>query len=199
MLVKLKASGESFRADQAGIDQLKNEFLQEAREFLYYRKGGWNGAAASVEHSVAWAESHPEWVSTAVAMYKPSEETVAWIAGALGWTVEETRKNMARYFAGRKNRHVTRRVIVGEGIDMALVEKWEAVSGKGSVAIVPASEKGLLRYVVNEKGYALFTRIGADDLRGILGRAPEMVQALREMFDREFVVARERRRDKATR
>ena len=197
MLEKRNASGQYFRADQIGVNGLKNEFLKEAREFVYYRKGEWRGASASVQHAIAWAQANPEWVSIAAAMYTPSKDLVLLVAKALGKTVTWATKKVKEYFTSPKPRHVTRKVIVSEGIDLEVVEKWEAVCGKGGVVIIPNSQKGLWRYIVNEKRYAIFTRVGVNDLRGIIGNEPEMIQTLREMFDIEFIVADQRKKGQA--
>ena len=197
MLEKRNASGQYFRADQVGIDELKNEFLKKARQFVYYRKGEWHGGLASVQHAIDWAQANPGWVAIAVAMYTPSKDFVFLVAKALGKTVAWATEKVKEYFANRKPRHVTRKVIVSEGIDSEVVQKWEAVCGKGSVVIIPNSQKGLWRYIVNEKRYAVFTRVGENDLRGIIGNEPEMIQTLKEMFDYEFIVADQRNKGQA--
>jgi len=189
MLDKKNSSGQYFRSDQVGIDKLKNEFLKEAREFVYYRKGEWHGGLASVQHAIAWAQANPAWVSIGIAMYTPSKDLVILVAKSLGKTVAWATEKVKEYFASLKPRHVTRRVIVSKGIDPEVVEKWEAVCGKGGVVTIPNSQKGPWRYFINEKRYAIFTRVGENDLRGIIGNEPEMIQTLRQMFDTEFIVA----------
>ncbi len=145
--------------------------------------------AASIGHAIAWAKANPEWVVIAVAMYTPSKDLIAWIAKTLGVVAKVVWDKTAEYFMDKKARHVTRRVICGERIDPGLVEKWEAICGKRGVVTIPESQKGLLRYIVNEKRYAIFTRVAENDLRGIIGTESEMIRTLREMFDREFIVA----------
>jgi hypothetical protein len=189
MLKKKKVSSQYFQADQVGIDDLKNEFLKEACEFVYYRKGEWHGAVASIEHAIQWAKANPEWIAIAVAMYTPSKELIKWMAKNLGVAIDAVWDLIKVYFCEPKINHVTRKVICGEGIDQELVEKWEAICGKGGVVIIPKSQKGLLRYLVNEKRFAIFTRVGENDLRGFIGNEQEMIHTLREMFDREFIEA----------
>jgi len=192
MIDMKKTRGHCLVADQRGIDELKNEFMEESREFVYYRKGEWHGAETSIRHAVEWAKAHPEWVSVAIAMYEPSKDVVPLIAQALGRAASSVEKTLRHYFGPPIPLHVTRRVIVGKSIRRRVVEEWEAECGKGGVVTIPKSQQGVWRYIVNEKRYAIFTRFGENDLRGIIGNDRTMIQTLREMFDFEFIIADQR-------
>lgn len=194
MLIQRKVPGKTFQADQVGINKLKNDFFSEAREFVYFRKGEWRGVLDSIQHARDWAAANPEWVAISIAAYTPAKGFVAALAKKLGVALKVVRG----YFCRPKPCHVTRRVICCTGIGKQVVRDWEAVCGTGSVVTIPRSQGGQFRYVLNEKRYAIFSRLGPNDLRGVIGTDRQTLRMLREMFDREFIEAdlRKRRRRK---
>lgn len=185
MLKKRRVSSGTFQADQLGINQLKNDFFSEAREFSYFRKGEWQGVLESIRYAYEWAQANPQWVAIAVALYLPSKDLVAGIAKVVGVAVRKVRK----YFGRPRRLAITRRVICSKGIDKSVVKEWESICGIGSVVTIPKIQVGQFRYIVNEKRYAIFSRFGPNDLRGIIGSDRETILMLRQMFDREFIEA----------
>jgi len=200
MIEERKISGVSFHVDQLGIDQLKNDFLSEAREFVYFRKGEWTGAANSVQHLVQLMQANPAWVPTMTAFYEPAKEVIADVAlsalaKAAGATIEKVWEIVQRIFLpprppDKDHYYVTVRVICTRrrGIGAEIAE-WEERCGKGSVVVIPESRVGQLRYIVNEKRYAVFCRLDSNSLQGIMGTDQQTIRMLRNMFDREFIVA----------
>ncbi len=184
MLTRKRVTAWSFQADQTGINDLKNEFYGEAREFVYFRKGEWHGVLESIRHAAEWAQQHPEWVAIVVASYQPAKDLVKEIAKVTGAGIAQVKT----YFGRKKKRAVNRRVICGPSVRKADVLKWEAICDLGSVVTIPKSQIGEFRYIVNEKRYAIFSRFGPNDLRGVIGSDQETVAMLRDMFNREFIV-----------
>ena len=190
MIETKNVRGKSFAADQAGIDELKGDFLREAKQFCYYRKGEWTGVAESVRQLSEWTILHPEWVPVALALYRPSKELLSDLRKVTKISVNALESMFFGKRPDRRKTHVTVRVIVGKRRggkkDMS---KWEALCGERSVARIPASQVGPFRYIVNDKRYAIFTRSGPNRLQGIIGGDESTITALRDKFDREFIEA----------
>lgn len=183
MLKQKQDSIRFFKVDQRGINDLKNEFYDEAREFVYYRKGEWHGILESIRYAAEWAKQNPQWVAIAVACYQPTKDLVKAIAKATGVGVA----SIKRYFGQKKKHVIDRRVICSSGVFKKDIEKWEAICGTGSVVTSPESQVGKFRYIVNERRYAIFTRFGPNDLQGIIGTDRGTIVTLRDMFNREFI------------
>ena len=175
-----------FVADQIGIDQLKNEFFDEAREFVYFRKGEWEGFINSLNYAIDWASNNPEYTAIAIALYTPTKDLISYIVQRTGASIEKVKSN----FGKPKKGYISRKVIVRKGrLTKEEIVKWEEICGKGSIETIPKSQVGKFRYIVNEKRYAIFCRHGENDLRGIIGYDKWTIQVLREIFDREFIEA----------
>ena len=186
-----KISAYSFQADQKGIDDLKDEFYSEAREYVCFRKGEWHGVLASFDYAVEWALENPEWVSTAVLCCRPAKDLLRSIAKATGAGVAEIKR---RYFGRKKSGTINRRVICGPTVKKADIAEWERICGAGSVATIPKSQIGEFRYILNERRYAIFSRFGPQDLQGIIGTDKKTLTMLRDMFTKEFIVADTKKR-----
>lgn len=177
-----------FQTDQLGIDNLKNEFFNESRDFVYFRKGEWTGFESSLENVIAWIQANPQWVLTAIALYVPVRQLVKDIVEATGAAI----KLVKTYFDRRRDHKFLRtvRVILSEGkLDESQIAEWEDICGQGGVASIPKDQVGVFRYLVNEHRYAIFSRLGSSDLQGIIGTDQQMIRMLRYLFDREFIVA----------
>jgi len=185
MINKQKVKSEAFSADQAGINTLKNDFFSEAREFCYFRKGEWTGIEDSILHAIQWARENPEWVAISIAAYTPSKDFVRGIVKITGMAANSIKKYFGKPLKGK----ITRRVICGKETNKLKIRKWEKYCGEDSVVTIPKKQTGSFRYVLNEKRYAIFSRFGANDLRGIIGYDKQTILMLREMFDREFIEA----------
>lgn len=189
MFREQKIKGVSFQADQMGIDQLKKDFLSEARDFAYFRKGEWTGIESSVQHVVEWVNANQDWIPTALALYVPSLELIEHLVKITGASA----KAIKAFFGARapdKKHYVTVRVIcTTDNRKRAKISEWEGICGEGGVVTTPKSQSGHFRYLVNEKRYAIFSRLGPDMLQGIMGTDREMILMLREIFDREFIQA----------
>ena len=179
-------SATSFHTDQSGINNLKNTFFEEAREFVYFRKGEWTGIVDSVQHASNWLQSHPEFVPTVLAFYKPTAELLKSVIATTG----KTEKKVMSFFSKTPpdKHYVTRRVICSVRPNTkSEIANWEKICGKGSVAIIAKSQAGHFRYLVNEKRYAIFSRLGENSLQGIMGSDKDTIIMLREIFDKEFI------------
>jgi hypothetical protein len=185
MLRKKLSRSRTFLADQEGVDKLKDEFFDEARDFVYFRKGEWHGILASIEKAASWSQSHPEWVSVAIAMYVPAKDLILEICKATGALSKKVRE----YFTNSRNNTVTRRVICGKSVGKREIAKWELICGQGGVVTIPKGQIGQFRFLVNEKRYAIFSRLGPDTLQGIIGTDIQIIKMLRERFDFEFIEA----------
>ena len=176
-----------FVADQDGIDDLKNEFFDEAREFVYFRKGEWAGFGECLKFAVEWVINNPEFIAVSIALYPPSKELVKDIVKKANTTAKKVRV----FFGKPKKGYISRRVIVTKGrLTKKQIADWEESCGEGSIATIPKAQGGKFRYIVNEKRYAIFTRMSKDDLRGIMGNDEETISILRDTFDREFIEAK---------
>ena len=184
MLTLRRVATRLFQADQKGINDLKNEFYAEAREFVYFRKGEWHGVLESIRHATEWAHQNPVWVAIILASYQPAKDFIKAVAKATGAGIDQ----INAYFGRKKKHAVNRRVICGPSVRRADILKWEKICGTGSVVTIPKSQISEFRYIVNEKRYAIFSRFGPEDLRGIIGTDQETVAMLRDMFNREFIV-----------
>jgi len=190
MLTKTRVRASVFFADQAGINRLKDDFFDEARDFVCFRKGEWHGLKASVEKAIEWANANPDWVSTAVAMYAPARELLPTLIKVVGVSARRIcRLIFGKVFDKRRPRTVTRQVICSPDVGKAEIAEWEDVCGVGTVVTIPQKEVGQFRYVVNEKRFAIFARLGPNNLQGIMGTDPNMIQMLRDRFDHEFIQA----------
>lgn len=190
-----------FEVDQAGIDDLKNRCFNRAREFSYFRKGEWTGVEDSISNAETWAAAHATFVMSAVAAGAAAVRLLkdaAVIVGA-GRAVLERVKD-AYITARPKPRHVCRRVICSSRVRKAHIKEWERLCGRGGVVTIPRSDVGPFAYVVSDRMWAIFSRFGADDLRGIEGTDQHMISMLRNRFDQEFYrLALEREAKRATR
>jgi len=196
MLKKRAIKAEIFQADQLGIDQLKNEFFDESHDFVYFRKGEWSGFESSLEHVATWVQQNPEWTLTAIAPYyilvRQLIKDIVKITGA-------TTDLIKAYFDRRRNREFVRtvRVILSEAkLDQSLIAEWEDICGQGGVTTIPEDQSSYFRYLVNEQRYAIFSRLGPNDLRGFIGKDRQTIGILRYLFDREFVEASVRNQQK---
>lgn len=196
MLKKRAIKAEAFQADQLGIDQLKNEFFDESQDFVYFRKGEWTGFESSLEHVATWVQQNPEWMLTVMAPYyilvRQLIKDIVKITGA-------TTDLVKAYFDRRRNREFVRtvRVILSEAkLGQSLIAEWEDICGQGGVTTIPEDHVGYFRYLVNERRYAIFSRLGPNDLRGFIGKDRQTIGILRYLFDREFVEASIRNQQK---
>lgn len=184
---KKRIQAQAFQTDQLGIDQLKNEFFREARDFIYFRKGEWEGIVQSIDCAIKWVEANPDLTLITLALYPPAKDMVTAIMKVTGVSSQRVKKYFGRP-DGSKNL-VTARVICSETVDSSSIRKWEDICGKGSVVTIPQSQTGPFRYLVNEQRYAIFCRLGPNDLRGIIGQDKQTIAVLRYRFDQEFVEA----------
>jgi len=194
---KERIKGHNFVADQAGINKLKDDFFNEGRDFVYFRKGEWRGVRASIDNAQAWHKAHPKWASTSVAGYAIPEALPPLIieqlvTNAISVTAKFVRRVLNRWFHRRGPLTVTRRVICGLEVGRSEIREWEDICGEGGVVIIPKSKIGQFRYVVNEKRYALFSRLSSNDLQGIIGSDIRTIRLLRNRFDAEFMTAKVR-------
>lgn len=182
-----------FEADQEGIDQLKNKFFNEAREFVYFRKGRWNGFHASLQNASKLIEDHPELVLAASSSLPLEKKIVNDIVEIIGIEREQVIKILKKFHIERHSRQrvVTFRAIVAEGaLSKSDIARWENISElKGSIQTIPEAQKGYFRYIVNENRYSIFCRIDKDLLQGIIGYDQEIINLLKNKFDLEFYSA----------
>lgn len=184
MITKKSTTVVTFVTDQKGINQLKNEFYNEAREYIYFRKGEWHGVDDSIRNAIQWAKNNPDWIAERTAGYKPSKELINKIKKATGANDSQIKK----YFGKRKKKGIDHRVICGPSISKKDITRWEKICGIGSVVTVPKAQIGEFRYLVNDNRYAIFSRIGPEKLLGIIGTDERMLSALRDTFMAEFII-----------
>lgn len=193
MLIEREIKARRFEADQEGINNLKNQFLDEARQFLYFRKGKWNGFEASLQHTATWAENHPELPLTATSKHPVSDKMSDEIARAISIKKEEVSASLKDHYTqsySEKAAITFRALVVEGGLKGSDFVRWEEISGlKGSIKTVPKAQEGYFRYIVNEKRYAIFCRLDENLLQGIIGYDKETIDLLRHQFDMEFYVS----------
>jgi hypothetical protein len=80
---KEEIRAQRFEADQEGIDDLKNEFLDEAHHFVYFRKGRWSGFEASIRHVAEWVKANPEIFLTAASSQPISDKMLDDVARSI--------------------------------------------------------------------------------------------------------------------
>ena len=183
MLESTLSAFTGFVADQKGIDDLKNEVFNDASEFSYFNKGMWSGMASSVANAEAWAEAHPDWSADYIAPYNPPAAFLARLAA----DVNVEANAIAEFFGETRSHAVCRRVICNRGISEQLLVSWARVCGARTVARRTESSAPVLNFVLNETQWAIFMRLGPDELRGIRGTDRSMIASLSLAFDYEFV------------
>lgn len=184
---------EWFRVDQSGIDALKNRCFNDAREFSYFRKRKWAGILASIENAEAFQSAFPAFTMSPAAAYPGAKELIrraASLVTAGPSTVSETTRKFWR--RRHPKHHISRRVICTRLVRTSAIARWEAICGDGGVATIPDSRVGPFTYVVSERMWAIFTRFGKNDLRGVRGTDAHTIAMLREKFDLEFLAAKMR-------
>ena len=182
-----KIQTECFEVDQRGIDDLKNRCFNEAKEFSYFKKGNWAGILASIENAELFQSARPGITMTPVAAYPGARELAKDVAGLIDVSAGELQAFLSSYVGRRKRKnHICRRVICSSRVNKARIAEWEAVCGYGGVATIPESQVGPFTYVVSDRMWAIFTRFGKNDLRGVQGRDQQTIMMLRICFDREF-------------
>jgi hypothetical protein len=193
VLKKEEIRAQRFEADQEGIDDLKNEFLDEAHHFVYFRKGRWSGFEASVCHVAEWTKANPEIFLTAASSQPISDKILDDVANAVRVNKERVLDSLRDYYEESYGHRevITFRVLVVEGALSELdIARWERISDlRKSIVTVPSSQEGYFRFLVNEKRYAIFCRVNKDLLQGIIGYDTKSIDLLRYQFDLEFYVS----------
>lgn len=186
-MIKYKqASYRIFQADQRGINDLKNEFFNEARKFIYFRKGGWQGFPDSLKYASEYAQNNPGITLTPVASYQLSSSNVAALRAKYKIDIERAK----HYFGNRKKDNKTVRAIYTRGsLSRAQRDAWAKLCGRNSAVTIAESQAGEFRYLVNEKRYAIFMRLSGNRLQGIIGGDSSMINNLRDIFDLEYLIA----------
>lgn len=192
-LEKSEIGVQRFEADQEGIDYLKNEFLDEAKQYVYFRKGRWSGFEASLEHVEKWVQNHPQCQLTSKSMKLGSDEAIGNVGNAASTTRETVRELLRNYLekADELGQAITFRAIVVRGVlTAAQISAWENISDlKGSIMTIPEAEEGYFRYLVNEQRFCIFCRVNANLLQGLIGHDTWMIQLLKNQFELEFYAA----------
>lgn len=219
---KWRIKGEAFKADQEGIDQLKDEFIEKAQDFVCYRKGEWHGINSSIKFVKRLKEDRPKLIITPQGFYpniemvsddiikivpRPNPGNIEYLI-LLGILLKyypeikeigkdmikvgkEAQKFLHKYIGKRTSENIlSARVICGESVDLEQIAKWEELCGKDGVAIIPGAKKSPVRYILNEKRYAIFARLEDDYLQGIIGKDTKTITMLRLIFDKEFYGAK---------
>ena len=183
-----------FEVDQLGIDDLKNHCFNDAKEFSYFRKGEWTGIVASIENAVLFREAWPVIVMTAVAAYPGAKELAKDAARLVGAGAIHLRTFISGFVAPRRRKNrICRRVICSSRVSKARIAEWEEICGGGGVVTIPKSQVGLFTFLVSDAMWAIFTRFGWNDLRGMQGRDKQAITMLRNCFDLEFNAAKLRK------
>ena len=182
----------SFECDQHGIDRLKEEFFENAEDFVYYRKGEWEGISAILEFVQNYLSNHPEIVISAIGVYPAIKILKKDVKHKLKQVKESMKNFIDKYSTNKKKpEQVTCRVITSLTEDNKKhIPKWEKLCGKGGVCIIPEEQSGYFRYFVNEKEFCLFCRIDDNTLQGIRGDNPMIIKMLRDKFDEEFFIGK---------
>lgn len=195
----------SFECDQKGIDQLKNEFFENAEDFVYYRKGEWGGIAATTDFVKIYLLAHPGIVVSPMDIY-PAIVTnidkifmciVAYPGARMlikdTKKVIETIRNIIGKFStdNKELNQISCRVITSLTEDnKKYIPEWEKLCGKGGVCIIPKEQTGYFRYFVNDKEFCILCRIDDNKLQGIRGKDPIIIKMLRDKFNEEFFIGK---------
>lgn len=183
-----------FEVDQLGIDDLKDRCFNEAKEFSYFRKGEWAGIVASIDNAGVFQTAWPEIVMTAVVVYPGAKELAKDAARLVGAGATQLRTFISGFVGpSRRKNHICRRVICSRRVSKARIAEWEEICGSGGVVTIPKSQVAPFAYVVSDRMWAIFTRFGKNDLRGMRGRDQHTITMLRNRFDLEFSAAKMKR------
>lgn len=188
MFTKTESNITYFQADQNGINELKNDFFREAKDFVYFRKGEWTGFEESLKFAIEFLRENPQWIPISYAGYKLTKEFIIHLAQSSKQTLD----NINSFFREKpkdEKTYVTVRVICGEqeGLDKKILE-WDQEVCKDSIVVIPEVQVGQFRYLLNEQRYALFSRLGHESLQGLIGNDKATLNMFRNNFDREFII-----------
>lgn len=195
---KWKIKAEGFIATQVEIDTMKNNFLNDCVQgyssFVYYRKGEWHGKTPHINHLKLLANTNPNIIFSARSLSPILENVIEKLVIIFtGIGIEYIRKFLKEKFSKSDDGHniVTIRVICSEENFSEEEREWiESISDmKNSVQTIPKEQVGIFRYFVNEKRYAIFCRVDANNLEGIIGYDRKTISLLREKFNEEFLAA----------
>lgn len=157
---RLMASIESFKADLDKITEIQKEFLKEAKEFVYFRKGEFDNIVAILNATMALIK--------------------------LGVDVIDIFRRKRQDKEGSPREELVIRVI---SIKTPQNEQGlRELEQKGvGVCIVPKEKRGSMRYFVNEKRFCLFIRQQEDSFFGVKGNDSLMRAGLKQLFEAEYV------------
>ena len=184
-----------FQVDQPGIDKLKNQCFNEAKEFSYFRKVEWTGILSSIENAETFQAEWPMVTMSALAVYPGAKAIAKDAADLVKASTATFRDFCSKYMARRRRKnHVCRRVICSSVVRKTRISRWEDICGKGGVVTIPKSHVGPFTYIVSDRMWAIFTRFGKNDLRGLHGNDSNTISMLRKRFDLEFNSAKMRKK-----
>lgn len=163
---------ESFEGDLAKITEIQTSFLQEAKDFVYFRKGEFDNIAEILSAVMDYISRNPEIVIVSVAAYPGAKRIVTDSIKAV--------KRIRRFAKDRKGKNeLTFRII--------LTKKAKEFEKKGiGVCMISEEKSGRLRFFINEKRFCLFIRQKENDFFEIIGTDKLIMSRLRKAFDYEY-------------
>jgi len=206
------ATGRLFSASGDGTAPLQLQFCLEAEKFLYLRKGEW-GVGELVVPVMAWVQQ-VGWEALTTSADVGAE--ILKMAKGAGWesilpkiAVATLSAEMIIASVERSARRITSMVrdlsdwIRGQKPPSARIGASDArvicTAGKSDSALpfcvranmhvrqyIDPGERSRHRYYVNEKHFCLFLALGRRKYIGWYGDDPQMIDALRKDFEREW-------------
>lgn len=174
----------SFDATQKKVNQLKKEFFKEAEDFVYFRKGEFDGIVEFLKDFTLDLIDNPEKVIVWYIIYKGAKKIVI---DKLRSIKDRKKKNekLKQFIHKKKKNEVTFRIISVESPRNKKELKEFERKGVG-VCRIPEEKRGRIRYLVNEKRFCLFIRQEKNNFFGVEGTDELMIRRLRKLFDLEY-------------
>lgn len=182
---------ERFEANEPGIAILKAEFLDEADDYLYLRKGEDFGGDLIGYMSIqvnALADASLINLVASLVVFVQAAETVARYYPKIKRMIADARKRFTEAPWKRKPKDL--KLLLWPNIRNEEARPLYEVQGYQVRFYVSKRDMGQHRLYLNEKRYCLFLRTGEDRFLGFIGRDAETHQSLKSFFETEWRKAR---------
>ena len=178
----------SFCANSKGIIEKKAEFFDEAEEFLYLRKGEDVGADIIAVLAMVYQQMYDDSFWSFVGKTSAISAIIERIIKFYRWIREKIEE---RKEALRNNLDVHKpvsdvRIICWPDTDNKKVKPLFRKLNYRVHRYESESQKGALRYYLNEKRFCLFIRTGDDDFTGVIGNDSRTIAELKQAFEKEW-------------
>lgn len=203
-----------FEADEPGVTLLKDDFRNEAEEFLFLRKGEDFGAfLIQAMEALSWG---PDIMKTLYYAYEPITDFAGFhienaleldwdkfltsyllISNSLELSKKQLEKIKERFWYRRtqkKSKPVICILCYPDKRNERARVGWEALGAKVR-HYKEESQKGSHRLYLNEKRYAMFYRSAEERFFGFIGDDQDTISRLKELFEAEWERAKDPKND----